>query len=65
LSNVEQELSHRHAADMVSDLAAAYLAATYRLMQRNSDADKIIRNVPWSQQKRRGDGRRVLRSRGA
>ena len=35
-----------------SDLAAAYLAATYRLMQRNSDADRIIRGVPWSQQKR-------------
>ena len=54
ISNVEQELSHRAAQTWSSDLAAAYLAATYRLMQRNSDADRIIRNVPWSQQKRQG-----------
>jgi alpha-2-macroglobulin len=52
ISNVEQELTHRSADTWSSDLAAAYLAATYRLMQRNSDADRIIRNVPWSQQKR-------------
>jgi alpha-2-macroglobulin len=54
LSNVEQELANRHAATWFNDLAAAYLASTYRLMQRNSDADRIIRNVPWSQQKREG-----------
>jgi hypothetical protein len=54
LSNVEQELSHRQTQAWPSDLAAAYLAATYRLLQRNSDADRIIRNVPWSQQKRQG-----------
>jgi hypothetical protein len=54
ISNVEQELSNRHTATWLTDLAAAYLAATYRLMQRNADADKIIRNVPWSQQKREG-----------
>jgi len=52
IANVEQELSHRQAQTWSSDLAAAYLAATYRLMQRNSDADRIIRGVPWSQQKR-------------
>jgi hypothetical protein len=54
ISNVEQELSHRAAETWSSDLAAAYLAATYRLMQRNADADRIIRGVPWSQQKRHG-----------
>jgi hypothetical protein len=54
ISNVEQELSHRQAETWASDLAAAYLASTYRLMQRNSDADRIIRNVPWSQQKPQG-----------
>jgi hypothetical protein len=54
ISNVEQELSHRAAETWSSDLAAAYLAATYRLMQRNADADRIIRGVPWSQQKRQG-----------
>ncbi len=52
ISNVEQELSHRAAQTWSSDLAAAYLAATYRLMQRNADADRLIRGVPWSQQKR-------------
>ena len=52
ISNVEQELSHRSADTWSSDLAATYLAATYRLMQRNSDADRLIRNVPWAQQKR-------------
>jgi uncharacterized protein YfaS (alpha-2-macroglobulin family) len=52
ISNVEQELSHRSPDTWSSDLAAAYLAAAYRLMQRNSDADRIIRKVPWSQQKR-------------
>jgi hypothetical protein len=52
VSNVEQELSHRYAQTWTTDLAAAYLAATYRLMQRNADAERIIRAVPWAQQKR-------------
>jgi uncharacterized protein YfaS (alpha-2-macroglobulin family) len=52
LANVEQELSHRYAQTWPRDLAAAYLASTYRLMQRNGDADRIMRGVPWSQQKR-------------
>jgi len=52
VANVEQELSKRYAQTWPSDLAAAYLASTYRLMQRNTDADRIIRGVPWSQEKR-------------
>jgi alpha-2-macroglobulin len=52
LANVEQELSHRQAQTWPTDLAAAYLASTYRLMQRNADADRIIAKVPWSQEKR-------------
>jgi uncharacterized protein YfaS (alpha-2-macroglobulin family) len=52
LSNVEQELSHRYAQAWPTDLAAGWLAATYRLMQRNADAEKIIARVPWSRQKR-------------
>jgi alpha-2-macroglobulin len=52
LANVEQELSRRYTQAWPGDLAAAYLAATYRLMQRNNDADRIVRNVPWAQQKR-------------
>ncbi len=52
LSNVEQELSNRYTKTWPTDLAAAYLASTYRLMQRNDDAERIIKNVPWTQQKR-------------
>ena len=52
LSNVEQELTHRYPQAWPTDLAAAYLASTYRLMQRNDDADRIVKNVPWSAQKR-------------
>jgi hypothetical protein len=52
LSNVEQELTNRYPKEWPTDLAAAYLAATYRLMQRNADADRIIAKVPWSAAKR-------------
>ena len=56
LSNVEQELSHRYPQAWPTDLSASWLAATYRLMQRNTDAERIIAKVPWSRQKRdRGD----------
>ena len=51
LANVEQELSHRYEKAWPTDLAAAYLAGTYRLMQRNNDADRIFRGVVWAQQK--------------
>jgi hypothetical protein len=51
LANVEQELSRRYTQAWPTDLAAAYLAATYRLMQRNNDADRIIGRVPWAQGK--------------
>jgi alpha-2-macroglobulin len=52
LANVEQELSHRYPQAWPTDLAAGWLAATYRLMQRNNDADRIIAKVPWSREKR-------------
>ncbi len=48
LSNVEQELTKRYTQAWPTDLAAAYLASTYRLMQRNDDADRIVKAVPWS-----------------
>ena len=51
LSNVEQELSQRYAKTWTTDLAAAYVASTYRLMQRNADADRIIKTVPWASNK--------------
>ena len=52
LSNVEQELTNRYTKAWPTDLAAAYLASTYRLMQRNDDADRIVKAVPWSTQKK-------------
>ena len=52
ISNVEQELTRRYPQTWPTDLAAAYLASTYRLMQRTNDADRIIALVPWSATKR-------------
>ncbi len=52
LSNVEQELTNRYTKTWPTDLAAAYLASTYRLMQRGNDADRIVKAVPWSTQKK-------------
>ncbi|MBV8902259.1 MAG: alpha-2-macroglobulin family protein, partial [Acidobacteriia bacterium] len=52
LANVEQELAHRYPQAWPTDLAAGWLAATYRLMQRTNDADRMIAKVPWSREKR-------------
>lgn len=56
LVNVEQELAGRYDKVWPKDLAAGYLAATYRLMQRNQEAEKIMQGVPYSAQiKKFGD----------
>ena len=52
ISNVEQELTRRYPQAWPTDLAAAYLASTYRLMQRTNDADRIVKLVPWSTTRR-------------
>ena len=52
LANVEQELTKRYPQTWQTDLAAAYLASTYKLMQRNPEADRIIANLRWSADKR-------------
>ncbi len=52
LANVEQELTQRYPQTWPTDLAAAYLASSYALMQRTQDAGRILKNVPWSAQKR-------------
>ena len=49
---MEQELSRRYTQTWGSDLAAAYLASAYKLMQRNADAERIFRAIPWSKDKR-------------
>jgi uncharacterized protein YfaS (alpha-2-macroglobulin family) len=52
LSNVEQELTKRYTQTWTQDLAAAYVAATYKLMQRTADADRMVKAVPWAEAKR-------------
>ena len=52
LANVEQELSHRYPQSWPTDLSAGWLAATYRLMQRNNDAERMVAKIPWSRPKR-------------
>ena len=52
LSSVEQELTARYAPAWTTDLAAAYVASTYQLMQRRDVAERLVGNVPWSTQKR-------------
>lgn len=52
LSNVEQELTKRYAQTWATDLSAAYLAGTYQLMQRSADADRIVKAIPWSAQRK-------------
>lgn len=51
LSNVEQELTRRHAPAWPTDIAAAWLASTYKLTQRNDQAERMIAIVPWSRAK--------------
>jgi hypothetical protein len=46
IANVEQELTRRYPQQWTTDLAAAYLASTYRLMQRTADADRIVAGRP-------------------
>ena len=50
ISNVEQELTRRYPQAWPTDLAAAYMASAYRLMQRTADADRLVAKVPWSTQ---------------
>ena len=51
LANVEQEAKNRYGKVWQHDLAAAYVASTYRLLQRSADADRTIQDIPWAQQK--------------
>jgi alpha-2-macroglobulin len=52
LANVEQELSRRYSPAWQTDVAAGWVAATYRLMQRNADAERIVAKVPWSRSRK-------------
>lgn len=48
LATLQRDLDTRYAKQWPEDLAAAYLAASYKLLQQDALASKIIKAVPWS-----------------
>ncbi len=48
LGTLQQELAARYAKEWPQDLTAAYVASSYRLLQKNDVADKFIKGVSWS-----------------
>jgi hypothetical protein len=44
---LQQELDARYAKEWPQDLTAAYLAASYKLMQQDALATKLLKNIPW------------------
>ncbi len=48
LGTLQTELDARYAKQWPTDLTAAYVAASYRLLQQRELAEKIIRHVPWA-----------------
>jgi uncharacterized protein YfaS (alpha-2-macroglobulin family) len=44
---LQQELDARYAKEWPQDLTAAYLAASYKLMQQDGLAVKLLKNIPW------------------
>ena len=42
LIDLEQGLEKAHADDWRRDLAAVYMAATYRLIQKDGEADRLV-----------------------
>jgi uncharacterized protein YfaS (alpha-2-macroglobulin family) len=47
ISALQQELDSRYAKEWPQDLTAAYLAASYKLMQQDALANKVLRAIPW------------------
>ena len=48
LGTLQQELDARYAKQWPRDLTAAYLAASYRLLQKTELAEKLVKRVDWS-----------------
>ncbi|MDR2219096.1 MAG: alpha-2-macroglobulin [Methylobacillus sp.] len=44
---LQQELDARYAKQWPQDITAAYLAASYKLMQQDDLAAKLLKNIPW------------------
>ncbi|MDB6062843.1 MAG: alpha-2-macroglobulin family protein [Verrucomicrobiaceae bacterium] len=49
LGTLQHELDARYAKEWPNDLTAAYVAGSYRLLQKTDLAEKIIKHVNWSQ----------------
>lgn len=47
IAALQQELDARYAKEWPQDLAAAYLAASYKLMQQDGLATRLLKSVPW------------------
>ena len=47
LATLQKELDERYAKEWPLDLAGAYVAASYKLLQQDAIANKILKNVPW------------------
>jgi len=47
IAALQQELDARYAREWPQDLTAAYLAASYKLMQQDGLAIRLLKNVPW------------------
>lgn len=48
LASLQQELDGRYREQWRQDLTAAYIGASYQLLQQDALAEKIIKAVPWS-----------------
>lgn len=52
IAALQQELDARYAKEWPQDLTAAYLAASYKLMQQDGLATKLLKDIPWKASER-------------
>jgi len=56
LSSFQQELKERYADQWPSDITAAYVAASQRLLQQKELAQKTLKTIPWQNKTYDSDG---------
>lgn len=56
LSSLQQELKQRYADTWPTDITAAYVAASQRLLQQTDLAQKTLKTIPWNNKTYSGDG---------
>ncbi len=56
LSSLQQELKARYQAEWPTDITAAYVAASQRLLQQTDLAQKTVKSVPWDNKTYGSDG---------